>query len=59
MKYGPVISLVLLFALIDILVLLAKQDSGKLRCLATALITFVFVFTFKVFTSVIQCCRLI
>ena len=35
---GPVISLLEFFALKNILVLLAKLDSGELRCPATALI---------------------
>ena len=37
---GPVISLLLFLALKNILVLLAKPDSGELRCPATALINF-------------------
>ena len=36
--HGPVISLLLSFALKNILVLLAKLNSGELRCPATALI---------------------
>ena len=36
--HGPVIFLLLFFALRNILVLLAKFNSGKLRCLATVLI---------------------
>ena len=36
--HGPMISLLLVFALKNILILLAKPDSGELRCPATALI---------------------
>ena len=36
--YSPVICLFLMFALKNILVLLAKLDSGEQRCPATALI---------------------
>ena len=38
LENGPVIYLFLMFALKNILVLLAKHDSGELRCRATALI---------------------
>ena len=36
--HGPVIFLLLIFALKNILVLLAKLNSGELRCRVTALI---------------------
>ena len=36
--HGPVISLLLFFALKNIFVLLGKPDSGELRCPATAVI---------------------
>ena len=38
MNLGPVILLLLFFAFKNILVLLARYDSGELRCPATALI---------------------
>ena len=39
-QYGPVICPFLMFALKNILVLLAKHNSGELHCPATALIFF-------------------